>query len=414
MTADLLAQVEQVNPCAAPAGADAVGDVAALLAAARGLAESMSGEWRLLNLAEAAEAASLVEDLSRITGYLQLLLAGAIERHRPAETLGTTPAPPGTAASELRATDTDSHSGASAAVGAAGTASQGRSREFREFRSTADFLRARLRISRGEAKRRLGLAAAILPGSSITGHPLPPPFPLLADTCARGLLSISGAELIVQSLEQAEPRLEADALESMEEQLAAVGARQDHDFLFRTAQHWLALLDQETPPDEKELTRFQGIFPGRRRNGLNHLHIYCTGEQHEALTTAMNSGANPRAEAARMIPSNEDAADCSRGNLATSDTGPAAPGPAEPQGAPDPQGASENNSNPAGTVLGSASAPVSGPTRPQQLLNGLLGAVRAGLASGGVPAAGGLRPQVMVNISHEALLAGLPTRVEPL
>lgn len=380
MTAELWAQAEQVNPFAAPApaaptAADAVHDAAALLAAARGCAESASGEWHLLGLAEATEAASLVEDLSRVTGYLQLLLAGAIDRHRPAETLGTPVGLSGSGALGSGNTgsgalgpgntgsgnaDTEDGSVESAAGGWPSLPLRGRSRKFREFRSTADYLRARLRISRAEAKRRLNLTAAILPGNSITRQPVPPSFPLLTDTCSQGVLSVSGAELILQSLEQAESRLEADALATMEKQLTAVGAAQDHDFLIRTAQHWLALLDQETPPNEKELTQFQGVFPGRRRNGLHHLHIYCTGEQHEVLTTAMNSGANPRL-------------------------------------------------NPPAPLLPVPSGRLPKPTRPQQLLNGLLGAVRAGLASGGVPAAGGLRPQVMVTISHDVLLAGIAT-----
>ncbi len=43
-------------------------------------------------------------------------------------------------------------------------------------------------------------------------------------------------------------------------------------------------------------------------------------------------------------------------------------------------------------------------TRPQRLLDGLVGACKAALATGTLPAAGGLRPQVMVTIDYRDLL----------
>ncbi|MHA7222639.1 HNH endonuclease signature motif containing protein [Arthrobacter sp. RHLT1-20] len=43
-------------------------------------------------------------------------------------------------------------------------------------------------------------------------------------------------------------------------------------------------------------------------------------------------------------------------------------------------------------------------TRPQRLLDGLVGACKAALAAGNLPAAGGLRPQVMVTIDYRDLL----------
>ncbi len=43
-------------------------------------------------------------------------------------------------------------------------------------------------------------------------------------------------------------------------------------------------------------------------------------------------------------------------------------------------------------------------TRPQRLLDGLVGACKAALTTGALPAAGGLRPQVMVTIDYRDLL----------
>jgi hypothetical protein len=48
-------------------------------------------------------------------------------------------------------------------------------------------------------------------------------------------------------------------------------------------------------------------------------------------------------------------------------------------------------------------------SRPQRLLDGLVGACKAALAAGSLPAAGGLRPQVMVTIDYRDLLTRLGT-----
>ncbi len=48
-------------------------------------------------------------------------------------------------------------------------------------------------------------------------------------------------------------------------------------------------------------------------------------------------------------------------------------------------------------------------SRPQKLLDGLVGACKAALATGGLPAAGGLRPQVMATIDYRDLLTRLGT-----
>ena len=46
-------------------------------------------------------------------------------------------------------------------------------------------------------------------------------------------------------------------------------------------------------------------------------------------------------------------------------------------------------------------------SRPQRLLDGLVGACKAALAAGGLPAAGGLRPQIMATIDYRDLLGRL-------
>ncbi|UWX96594.1 HNH endonuclease [Arthrobacter zhaoxinii] len=316
------------------------------------------------------EFASAVEEISRIADYLKLTAAAAVDRQRPARTFST--------ADGLRDSEAGQDPGTASPSSTANPSSPMPGGRWREFRSTADFLRSRLRISRGDARRRLALAASVLPRQALTGETLQPVYPLLAGACAEAALAASDLDVIAHALEEALPRLEPEAFRAMEKQLADIGSHQDHDFLVRTAKHWIALLDQDQPPSEEELSRFQGIFPGRRRNGLNHLHIYCTDEQHEALTTLTNSAANPH----QTVPAGNPPVSSGPHTSPTAVDATAAPGSGLPDRLPR-------------------------PTRPQMLLEGLLAAVRAALSSGGLPAAGGLRPQVMVTISHQALLAGL-------
>ncbi len=378
-----------------------------------------------------------------MTDYLKLTAASAIDRQRPAHALA------GAAWSAAGDTVPGASTGFDGRNNAFSASPSGKEGHVREFRSTAEFMRSRLRISLAEARRRLALAAAVLPGTAPLGQVLPPAYPRLAAACADAALAESGVDVIAHALEEALPRLEPQALEAMEKQLTDIGSRQDHDFLVRTAKHWTTLLNQDQPPTEEELARFQGIFPGRRRNGLNHFHIYCTDEQHEALTTLINSAANPRLTGREhQTPGSsthgaEETGAPETGRVGTggaptghagnrgahgspvSGTGFARTGTACPDGptvpgittdaditCPADDTSETGNSAPATAAQEpSADAGVMGrlprPTRPQLLLEGLLAAVRVALASGGLPDAGGLRPQVMITISHKELLKGL-------
>ncbi|MBT2555467.1 HNH endonuclease, partial [Arthrobacter sp. ISL-5] len=173
-----------------------------LLGAAVG---SAPGELALAGFPAAAEFAGLAEEISRGAEYLQLLGAAAVDRTHTeainaagpaskaagwttgwgtgtddgteAAATSTTSASPaaapfcadeaavGTAASSSAATSAS----ASAAVPAVSPADDG-------SRNTAEFLRTRLRIGAGEARRRLALASAILPRTGITGQPMPPAY----------------------------------------------------------------------------------------------------------------------------------------------------------------------------------------------------------------------------------------------
>ena len=161
----------------------------------------------------------------------------------------------------------------------------------------------------------------------------------------------------------------------MEHALTRTAAENDTDFLTRIARRWTEAIDQDgAEPTEHELHQRQGAFLRPARRGLNHLEIFATPDQYEHLITVMNTATNPR-----ITP--------------TTETGTRKAGDADEPGGPvDP---------------GEAGDPDTGldrRTRPQQLLDGLVGACKAALTTDALPAAGGLRPQVMVTIDYRDLL----------
>jgi hypothetical protein len=332
----------------------------------------------LMNRAEAATLAADVEAMSRIVEHLQLVCAQALETQRVTEAFGADgPASPPAVAEALQGNNTWSRSvGSEGSEGSEDLPPQPAQRVRAEFRTTADYMRCRLRISRAEAQRRLRLAAVLLPSRSTGGEPVPAGLPALAEASAGGLLSSAAAAVVANAVDEIRHRTDAATASTVEANLTFLAVRQDGDFLVRAARRWVLLVNQDgAEPTEDELRRFQGVFPGRKKNGLNHLSIYCTDDQHETLLTVMNAAAGPRIQEAAAV--------------------------------------GESSANPAvewrdGTAADPATASrLKSRTRPQRLLGGLVDAAKTALATGGVPAAGGHRPQVLVTIDSASLLQSI-------
>ena len=243
------------------------------------------------------------------------------------------------------------------------------------YRKTGDFLRDRLQISAAEAHRRLCLAGTVLPRTGIIGQVLPPLREELAAAVAAGAVPSRSATIVSQALDRVRPVCDPDTAARMEHALTATAAEHDPDFLARIARRWMDAIDQDgAEPSEELLRQLQGAFIRRPRHGLQHLEIFATTEQFEHLLTVMNTATNPRTGAgAEAGASGEDG------------------------------GAGADGGGPARDSDGGA-ADLDRRSRPQKLLDGLIGACKVALASGGLPAAGGLRPQVMVTIDYRDLL----------
>ncbi|MCX6497637.1 MAG: DUF222 domain-containing protein, partial [Arthrobacter sp.] len=162
----------------------------------------------------------------------------------------------------------------------------------------------------------------------------------------------------------------------MEHALTRTAIEHDPDFLARIARRWTDAIDQDgAEPAEEVLRQLQGAFLRRPRHGLQHLEIFATTEQFEHLVTVMNTGANPRT----ITPGGA-------GTVSADDAG---------------------RSDGTNDSVGAQAASLDWRSRPQRLLDGLIGACKVALVSGGLPATGGSRPQVMVTIDYRDLLARL-------
>ena len=93
------------------------------------------------------------------------------------------------------------------------------------YRNTTEFLRARLRISAAEARRRLSLAASLLPRQGFAGEPLPPVHGELASAVAAGEVASRAATIVTLALGRVRHVCDAEAAAGMEHALTrtAVG-----------------------------------------------------------------------------------------------------------------------------------------------------------------------------------------------
>lgn len=414
-------------PGAGPSGARAAvalvpaGTLGHALGAVKAMAASAIEDVALLDLPDAAAFAAGLEELSRTLDYLQVVAAGHLDRVRldepPARhdwTTGwgagagwaPTEASPGPAATGSAVAGSAAAAGPPAGPAAAGSAAGARPEAAApEFRTTTEYLRSLLRISAAEARRRLALAAAVLPRQGLAGQPMPPHREDLAHALACGTISSRAATTITTALDRVRPYSCPDTAVRMEHALTATAAENDPDFLARIARRWTDALDQDgTEPSEEQLRHSQGAFLRRPRNGLQHLEIFATTDQFEHLLTVMNTATNPRTGTGRGATAGE--ADNAGTTNNAQQAGPHSGGPS----ASDPAG----SANPAGSAdaAGSEDAadcpdPWDRRSRAQKLLDGLVGACKTALATGTLPATGGLRPQILVTIDYQTLLAEL-------
>ena len=300
----------------------AAADVQRCLELLESVASTAPDELAATAFPEAADFAAIAEELSRRVEYLQLLAAAAVDKTRTEAINAAGSTSHGTgwttgwgtenAAAAATAFSADDAAAATPTTAAAfPAASATRSPADDGCRNSAEYLRARLRISVSEARRRLALAASVFPRISLPGHAAPANHEEVAAALAAATISSSAGTVITTTLERVRHIPDSDALARME---------------------------------------------------------------HSLPRTAMNVATNPRTHA---------------GTLPGSDR----------------TGDGQDNDDTKAEELDRR-------TRPQRLLDGLVGVCKTALATGVLPATGGLRPQVMVTIDYQFLLNRLETSAD--
>lgn len=260
-----------------------------------------------------------------------------------------------------------------------------------EFRSTADYLVALLRISRTEANSRLFTAASVLPRLSLIGAPIPPRRPKMAEVFHSGQASLEGMLSALRPLDLMEPvaRQFPDGgekvMDTAEDHLAGKVLTDNPQGVRKDAEKLAQRIDQDGLEPTDELKRAnQGLFFRGRFNGLFRIELLTTAEQYEFLKSTCGPENNPRRQGGRT----------------------AAPRPAwAPHGMDGAERpATSHTTDENGRKV---EDPVDERTPAQRFLDGLVNATKIALATGKLPRNGGLTPQVFVTIDYETLTYGL-------
>ncbi|NKX53011.1 HNH endonuclease signature motif containing protein [Arthrobacter mobilis] len=329
----------------------------------------------LLSIRELADTVAAVEELSTTVDQLQVIGAHALEKQNIAA-VGET---------GRRFTWADP---------AEDHEDNGRRRQT-EFRDTAEYLRKRLKISLGEARRRLRLGESTLPATLMSGEEAPARLPQLGAALAGGHVGGQAATLIRDAVERVRPVAQTGDLQAMEQMLTLQAAEADVDILRTVIKRWETGLDPDGKEPSEELLRArQGVFIRGKRNGLHRLEIAATDEQYEYLVTVMNTAANPRLRHT-FSPETGGESGGQEDNAGGGGTGA--------EELPAGTGAREARAAVAVDAAGNLLPVPAEPTRAQKLLDGLVGACRIALAADKLPATGGHRPQVMITIGYEDL-----------
>ncbi|MFJ6003492.1 DUF222 domain-containing protein [Arthrobacter sp. NPDC092385] len=307
--------------------------------------------------ADLAESLCALEQLARVVSYLQVVGAAAADR-RDIATVGEHREAPGRLGCPV---GPDSP---------------------REFKDTAEYLRARIGITRAEARRRIRLGASVLPRRTPTGEPQPAALASVAAAFGDGMISSYAATQIRDAVERVRPSALPEPLQAMEDGLTAQAVESDEDLLNVVIRRWESALDPDgAEPTDELLRKQQGVFLRGRRRGLHRLDIAADDEQFEFLLTVMNTATNPRTARDREM------SDASA------------------------SGGADHADRPSGGGAGDGDAPLwERRSRAQRLLDGLVGACQVALATDTLPATGGHRPQVMVTIDYQALMSDLQER----
>jgi hypothetical protein len=153
---------------------------------------------------------------------------------------------------------------------------------------------ARLRVTPAEVKRRMKVAAKILPRRQLSGPALAPKLPLVADAVAAGTVGEDHLRVIVTAMDKLPSCVSPDERIEVEASLVREALKSDADIVKAAATRIDEIFNPDGDFDEADRARRRGVVMGRQgRDGMSRIWGYLDPEARayvEAATAAVRPG----------------------------------------------------------------------------------------------------------------------------
>jgi Domain of unknown function (DUF222) len=139
--------------------------------------------------------------------------------------------------------------------------------------SWTDVLSNRLRIGRGEARRRLDEADDLGPRTALTGEPLAPVLPNVAAAQAAGTIGAEHVRIIRRFFADLPAAVDIDTRQACEAHLAAIAAAHTPDALRKAADRLMALVHPDGDFSDVDRARRRALSIGKQQaDGMSKNH----------------------------------------------------------------------------------------------------------------------------------------------
>ena len=157
-----------------------------------------------------------------------------------------------------------------------------------------DKLWARLRIAPNELKRRFKVAARIRPRAALTGAPLPPELPAVADAVEAGAIGEDHLRVITRCMGGLPSNVSVADRTEVEESLVREAVKTDAEAVLVIGRRIDEIFNPDGHYDEADRARRRGLVLGPQgRDGMSRLHGWIDPETRcyvEAVTAAVRPG----------------------------------------------------------------------------------------------------------------------------
>jgi len=153
---------------------------------------------------------------------------------------------------------------------------------------------ARLRIEPREVKRRMKTATRLLPQRQLSGPPLPPALPHVADALSAGVIGEDHLRVIGRAIDELPSAVSVTDRDDVERSLVGEAAKNDAGIVKALARRIDEIFNPDGDFDEADRQRRRGLLLGPQgRDGMSRLSGYIDPETRayvEAVTAAVRPG----------------------------------------------------------------------------------------------------------------------------